>query len=90
MTIEEFQSLSPDRGVERMLLAGRLQERPYEYRDRWHSSVAATLAYRLGDWNERAVRRGYVLAMTDCHLRRNPDTVLTFDAAYLAPERIAL
>ena len=89
MTIEEFQSLPPERGVERMLLAGRLHERPYEYRDRWHSSVAATVAYRLGDWNERDVRHGDVFAMTDCHLRRNSDTVLKFDATYLAPDRIA-
>ncbi|MDA0808324.1 MAG: Uma2 family endonuclease [Planctomycetota bacterium] len=50
MTLDEFNSLPDDDGVDRMLIRGVLVEEPMTKRNRWHALVEATVARLLGNW----------------------------------------
>jgi Uma2 family endonuclease len=86
MTTEEMLAL-PDNGMERWLIRGRLRERPWQVKDRFHAAVMARLGHVLGDWNEqRPSLAGDVLALVDCRLRRDPDSTVRIDVALAGKE----
>jgi Uma2 family endonuclease len=88
MTLEEFLQLPVDESIDRELIRGELRERPMTYRNRWHSKVEATIAYILNAWNRTLPRpRGSVYSgEAGCLLRRNPDTIVGIDVAYMAAQ----
>jgi Uma2 family endonuclease len=94
MTTEELLAL-PDDGVERWLIRGQLREqggkRPMTVRNRWHSRVMARIVYLLESWRERqAEPRGAVLCgEAGVRLRRDPDSTVGVDVAYVSAELAA-
>lgn len=87
MTAEEFLQV-PDDGMERMLIRGRLWEKPMTKRNRWHSRVEAQIVYLLKAWLETRSRpRGEILSgEAGFRIRRNPDTAVGIDVAYVSHE----
>jgi Uma2 family endonuclease len=87
MTAEEFLAL-PDDGMDRMLIRGRLWERAMTRRNRWHSRVEAQIVYLLKRWRETLPRpRGQVYSgEAGFRLRRDPDTIVGIDVAYVSAE----
>ena len=87
MTTAELLAL-PDNGTERWLLAGELREKPMTVRNRFHSKVVSRICFFLESWRERqAEPRGDVLAgEAGVRLRREPDTTVGIDVAYVPPE----
>ena len=87
MTTEQFLAL-PDDGKERWLVAGELREREMTRRNRGHSRVEMKIGYLLRKWMEtQPVPRGEVLGgEAGVRLRRNPDTTLGVDVAYISPQ----
>ena len=81
----------PDDGVDRELIRGELRERPMTRRSRLHARTEATVSYVLNLWLDRQPeRRGEVLSgEAGCILRRDPDTVVGIDVAYISPEMAA-
>ncbi|MEX0702042.1 MAG: hypothetical protein WD069_08095 [Planctomycetales bacterium] len=75
MTAEEFLAL-PEDGMERMLIRGRLWEKPVTRRNRWHSWIEARIVYLLWDWLESQPKpRGLVHSgEAGFRLHRDPDT----------------
>jgi Uma2 family endonuclease len=95
MSIAEPQLLSteqllemPDDGKERWLIRGELREKEMTRRNRGHSRVEATIAHLLCAWkDQQPPPRGEVLVgEAGVRLRRNPDTSVGVDVAYLSPE----
>ncbi|MEX0668874.1 MAG: Uma2 family endonuclease [Pirellulales bacterium] len=88
MSVEEFLAL-PDDGMERMLIRGRLLQKPFLFRDRWHAAAEANIAAILWSWLEAQPkpRRGMVYSgQGEFHLERNPDTIVGLDVAYVSPD----
>ncbi len=87
MTTEEMLAL-PDNGMDRELINGQLRERPMTYRNRWHSRAVARVIYLIELWLEsQPDPRGQVLGgEAGFRLRRDPDTTVGIDAAYVSPE----
>jgi len=87
MTTEEFLAL-PDDGVERWLINGQLRERSMTYRNRWHSRTLTCVAYVLESWlRQQPEPRGLVLSGdAGFRLRRDPDSVVGIDVAYISAE----
>lgn len=90
MTLEDFLSL-PDDGIERELIAGVLNERPMTKRNRYHAKAEASIAYALNAWRQpRPEPRGDVLSgEVGFTLRREPDSGVGIDVAYISPETAA-
>jgi len=88
MTVEEFLALPDDDGVERMLICGRLWEKPMTRRNRWHSSTEARIAQLLANWVDAQPQpRGEVYSgEAGFLLRRNPDSTVVIDVAYVSAE----
>jgi Uma2 family endonuclease len=88
MTLEEFLRLPHDDRLDRELICGELRERPMTYRNRWHSHIEATIAYILNAWLRTLPRpRGKVYSgEVGCILRRDPDTIVGIDVAYMAAQ----
>jgi Uma2 family endonuclease len=61
------------------------------YRNRWHSAIEAEVVYLLKEWlSKQPEPRGRVLCdETGCRLRRNPDTIVGIDVAYVSPQLAA-
>lgn len=90
MTTEEMLAL-PENGTERWLIAGALRERPMTKRKRFHSFTMTRVARYLDDWLDRQPDpRGQVLTGdAGVRLRRDPDTTVGVDVAYVAAEVLA-
>jgi Uma2 family endonuclease len=90
MTTEELLAL-PENGTERWLIAGVLRERPMTRRNRFHSFVMTRTAQELANWLDRQpAPRGQVLTGdAGVRLRRDPDTTVGVDIAYVAAEVLA-
>jgi Uma2 family endonuclease len=87
MTTEELLAL-PDDGVERWLIRGELREGGMTRRNRWHSRIEARLAHLLGEWLDRQPEpRGAVYSgEAGVILRRDPDTTVGVNVAYVSAE----
>ena len=87
MTAEAFLAL-PDDGMDRMLIRGRVWEKPTTPWDRWHSRVEARIAHLLRNWLEsQPPPRGDVFSgEAGFRIRRSPDTVVGIDVAYASAE----
>jgi Uma2 family endonuclease len=90
MTTEELLAL-PENGTERWLIAGVLRERPMTTRNRFHSFTMAIITAELVNWlRQRPEPRGQVLTGdAGVRLRRDPDTTVGVDVAYVSAEVLA-
>ena len=87
MTTEEFLAL-PDDGTERMLIRGRLWEKPMTRRNPQHSYSESRIAYFLWSWlDQQPEPRGEVFdGEVGFRLHRDPDTTVGIDVAYISAE----
>jgi Uma2 family endonuclease len=87
MTTEELLALPVD-GVERWLIGGQLREKPVTVRNRWHSRIMIRVGRFLDEWLDKQPEpRGSVLGgEVGVRLRRNPDTTVGIDVAYVPAE----
>jgi Uma2 family endonuclease len=90
MTTEEMLAL-PDDGMDRELIHGQLREKPMTKRNRWHSVAEAQIAMLLGIWlkGQPEPRGRVVSGEAGFRLRRNPDTSVGIDVAYVSLEVVA-
>jgi len=81
----------PDDGIERDLILGELRERPMTRRNPEHSMVESNVAFLLKDWLRRNPEAGGKVHSGEAgfRLRRNPDTFVGIDIAYVSPEQVA-
>ena len=81
----------PDDGIERDLIRGELRERPMTRRNPEHSEVMVTIGRLLGNWAQAQDRpRGRVCGgEAGFRLRRDPETFVGIDVAYVSPEQAA-
>ena len=92
MTLEEFNSLPEDIGVDRMLIRGVLVEEPMTKRNRWHALVEATVARLLGNWVADAEQpAGFVFSgEVGCELIAGGEaSSVGIDVAIFSTERIS-
>src|ERR687890_471834 len=87
MTTEQLLAL-PDDGKERWLIRGELREKEMTRRNRGHSRAEGKIAYLLHKWMDTlSGPRGEVLVgEAGVRLRRNPDTTVGVDVAYVSPQ----
>jgi Uma2 family endonuclease len=87
MTTEKLLAL-PDNGVERWLIRGELREKPRTVRNRLHSRIMARVTTVLTNWLDGQTQPpGAVLCgEAGCRLRRDPDTTVGTDVAYVSAE----
>src|SRR5437016_9893658 len=87
VTTEQLEAM-PDDGIERWLINGELREGGMTRRNRVHSRIEATITALLVNWNEKQPPpRGEVLVgEAGVRLRRNPDTTVGIDLAYISAE----
>jgi Uma2 family endonuclease len=90
MTAEELMEL-PDDGVERDIIRGELRERPMTRRNPDHSEVEANVVHELRLWISQQPRpRGRVACgEAGFRLRRDPETFVGIDVAYVSAEMAA-
>jgi Uma2 family endonuclease len=90
MTTEELLAM-PEDGMDRELIRGELRERPMTRRSRLHAGTEARVSYLVSRWLDgQPEPRGEVLSgEAGCILRRNPDSTVGIDVAYIAPEAAA-
>jgi Uma2 family endonuclease len=85
---EEFLDLPGDDGVERMVIEGELFEEPMSERNPSHSRLSARITYHLERWvDQQPEPRGQVLTGdASFRLRRDPDTKVGIDVAYISAD----
>jgi Uma2 family endonuclease len=90
MTTEELLAM-PDDGIVRDLIRGELRESPMTTRSGPHCIAMANLAVLLGNWHRAQPRPRGRLYVSDARarLRRNPDTFIGADIAYINAEQAA-
>lgn len=91
MTTEEFEAL-PDDGVERFLIRGHLHEgATMTRRNKDHSSSMMQVGYALLAWVKTLPKPWGKVAGGEAgfRLRREPDTYVGADVAFISPERLA-
>ncbi|MBY0522950.1 MAG: Uma2 family endonuclease [Gemmataceae bacterium] len=78
----------PDDGMERDLIRGQLREKPMTRRNPRHSHSEAKIAYFLWSWLlQQPEPRGEVLdGDAGFRLRRDPDSTVGIDVAYISAE----
>ena len=81
MTAEEFLAL-PDDGTERMLLRGRLWEKPMTKRNRWHCRVENRIGQLISNWLDSVGRPIGEVYSGEAGFRLSSDTVVGIDVAY--------
>jgi Uma2 family endonuclease len=88
MTLEQMLALPDDRQVDRELIRGELRERPVTRRNRRHSPVETRVATSLRVWlDTQPEPRGEIVSgEAGFRLRRDPDTGVGVDVAYLSAE----
>jgi Uma2 family endonuclease len=81
----------PENGMERWLIDGQLRERPMTVRNRFHSRIMARITQILSNWlDNQPEPRGQVLCgEVGVRLRRDPDTTVGVDVAYVAADVVA-
>jgi Uma2 family endonuclease len=87
MTTDELLALGED-GVERDLIRGQLRERPLTRRNRRHTRSSAKMAQCLSNWlDQQPEPRGEILVgEAGFRIRKDPDTTVGIDIAYIAPQ----
>ncbi|HME71268.1 MAG TPA: Uma2 family endonuclease [Myxococcota bacterium] len=87
MTTEELESL-PEDGIDRELIRGQLREKPMTRRNRWHSTVEVSIAHFLRNWLDSQPKPlGLVVGgEAGFRLRRNPDSTVGIDVAFVSAE----
>jgi Uma2 family endonuclease len=87
MTVEELDAL-PDDGMERELIRGELRERPRTRRNRRHSRAEIKIGKALDLWLDAHADRGGEVVGGEAGfiLRRDPDTNVGIDVAYVSAE----
>ncbi len=94
ITAEELMEM-PDDGVERAIIRGELREYPTEYpitmRSPAHSGAEATIGALIGNWLEtQPAPRGRIHGGgTGFRLRREPETFVGIDVAYVSAAMVA-
>jgi Uma2 family endonuclease len=90
MTVEEMDAL-PEDGKERELIRGELRERGMTRRNRWHCCIESCLAQVLKNWLDvLPTPRGKIVSgEAGFRLRRDPDTAVGIDVAYVSAEVVA-
>jgi Uma2 family endonuclease len=90
ITAEELLAL-PDDGIDRELINGELREYPMTTRGAPHCTVMASLVGLLHAWFKQQPRPRGRLYVGDVRLRlkRNPDTFVGVDIAYIAADLAA-
>src|ERR1700722_1566540 len=90
MTTDELLAL-PEDGMERELIGGRLREREMTRRNPWHSSSLCFIVGLLQDWLKTRPRpHGRVFGgEAGFRIRKNPDTTVGIDVAYVSAEMAA-
>lgn len=88
MTAEELLAIPAD-GMDRELIHGELRERPMTLRNRVHSAIEAQVTIALGVWLQSQPEPGgrVVSGEAGFRLRRNPDTAVGIDVAYVSAEQ---
>jgi Uma2 family endonuclease len=81
----------PDDDVRREIIRGELREAPMTRRNKIHGRVEATIAKLLGNWCDQTPEpRGEVVSgEAGFRIRRDPETFVGIDVAYVSPELIA-
>jgi Uma2 family endonuclease len=87
MTTEEL-LLLPEDGIDRELIRGQLIEKAWSPRSRWHGISEASVAHFLQSWLERQPKpHGQVVGgEAGFRLRRNPDSTVGIDVAFVSAE----
>jgi Uma2 family endonuclease len=87
MTLEEFEAL-PDDGVDRMLIRGKLWEKPMTKRNRKHSRANSRVSQHLENWlDAQPEPRGEVVCgEAGFNLTHDPDSGVGIDVAYVSAE----
>ena len=90
MTTEQMLAL-PENGYDRDLIRGELREFPMTRRNRRHSRSMGRLGYFLGQWLEQQPhpRGEIVVGDAGFRLRRNPDSTVGVDLAYVSAELVS-
>jgi Uma2 family endonuclease len=90
MTTEELLAL-PHNGTKRWLIRGELRENPVTRHNRRHSRTEGKVAYFLNAWLEmQPLPRGEVLdGEAAFRIRRDPDSTVGIDLAYISAEMAA-
>jgi Uma2 family endonuclease len=91
MTTEQLEAFPQDDRIDRELINGQLRERPMTVRNRRHSRTQSRFVSHLEIWRScQADPKGEVLSgEAGFRLRRNPDTIVGIDVAYISPETAA-
>jgi Uma2 family endonuclease len=89
-TTEEMLAL-PENGIERWLVRGQLREKLKTVHNRLHSHIMARTASSLANWSDQqpAPRGAVFCGNAGVRLRRNPDTTVGVDVAYVSAEILA-
>lgn len=88
MTTEQLLSLPENDEIDRELINGQLREWPMTRRNRRHSRTQSRFVNHLENWrNCKGNPKGEVLSgEAGFRLRRNPDTTVGIDVAYISAE----
>jgi len=87
-TTEELLAMPDDDGVDRELIRGELREEPVTIRNRSHCGVSGKLVFLLLLWlqSQKPPLGAVLVGEAAFRLRRDPDTVVGIDVAYISPE----
>ena len=87
LTTEQLDEM-PEDGKDRWLIRGELREKEMTRRNRGHSRIEAKIGYLLRRWTETQPEpRGEVLVgEAGVRLRKDPDTTVGVDVAYISAE----
>jgi Uma2 family endonuclease len=90
MTTEEMLAL-PDDGTDRELIDGRLREKPMTMRNRRHSRTEIRIGKLFDNWLDTQPESlaEVVGGEAGFRLRRDPDTSVGIDVAYVSAETVA-
>lgn len=90
MTTEQLLAM-PEDGKDRWLINGELREKEMTRRNKEHGAVEPMFAHFLIAWNNSQPEpRGLVISgETGVRLRKNPDTTVGVDVAYISAEVVA-
>src|SRR5687768_13580507 len=90
MTTEELFSL-PDDGVHREIICGELRERQMTRRNQNHSRVLTRIVFLIETWlmGQPLPRGKLYCGEAGVRLRRDPETTVGIDAAYVSAEVVA-
>lgn len=91
VTTEQLLAFPENDGMDRELINGRLRERPMTRRNRRHSRTQTKFAKHLDLWlDAQPDPKGEVVSgEAGFRLRRNPDTTVGIDVAYISPATAA-